>query len=115
MRLTVSSVDSAPDELHGQVPFVVNLLRQIPGSDRPDYWLGSVTPPLRWVVDGAEREITHLVVSARWVGGQFVTGARYLPLNIAYVIDASVLTDARLEFATCAYVAIGVCDVTASA
>jgi len=28
------------------------------------------------VVDGVEREITHLVVSARWVDGQLVTGAR---------------------------------------
>jgi hypothetical protein len=113
MQLTVSSVDYAPDELHGQVPFVVTLLRQIPGSDRPDYWLGSVTPPLRWVVDGAEREITHLVVSARWVGDQFVSGVRFLPLNIAYVTDATLLADARLEFAKCAYMAIGVCDVTA--
>jgi len=43
MQLTVTSVDYAPDELYGQVPFVVNLLRQMPGSDRPDYWLGSVT------------------------------------------------------------------------
>jgi hypothetical protein len=113
VQLTVTSVDYAPDELHEQVPFFVTLLRQIPGSDRPDYWLGSVTPPLRWVVDGAEREITHLVVSARWVGGQFVKGARHLPLNVAYVIDASLLQDARLEFGKCAYVAIGVCDVTA--
>jgi len=85
MQLTVTSVDYAPDELYGQVPIVVNLLRQMPGSDRPDYWLGSVTPPLHWVVDGVGREITHLVVSARWVGGQLVTGARHLPLNIAYV------------------------------
>jgi hypothetical protein len=89
VQLTVTSVDYAPDELHEQVPFFVTLLRQIPGSDRPDYWLGSVTPPLRWMVDGVGREIMHLVVSARWVGGQFVTGARHLRLNIAYVIDAS--------------------------
>lgn len=114
MRLTVTSVDYAPDELHGQVPFVVTLLRQIPGSDRPDDWIGSVTPPLRWVVDGVEREITHLVVSARWVGGQFVTGARRLPLNIAYVTDTTLLDDARLDFDKCAYVAIGVCDANAS-
>jgi hypothetical protein len=114
VRLTVTSVDYAPDELHGQAPFDVALLRQIPGGDRPDYWLGSVTPPLRWVANGVEREITHLVVSARWVGGQFVTGARHLPLNIAYVTDATLLTDAQLDFAKCAYVAIGQCDVAPS-
>ena len=66
---------------------------------------------MEWYVDGAEREVTHLVVSTRWVGGQFVTGARDLPISIAYVKDLSVLEDERLEFSKCAFVAIGVCDV----
>jgi hypothetical protein len=113
MQLTVTSVDYVPDELHEQVPFAVNLLQQIPGSDRPDYWLGSLTPSLRWVVDDAGREIAHLVVSARWVGGRFVSGDRHLLLNIAYAIDTSLLQDPQLDFTECAYVAIGVRDAGA--
>ncbi len=111
MRVTITSVDYAPEDLYEQVPLLVDLLRQLPGSDRPDYWLGHLLHPLEWYVDGVEREVTHLVLSTRWVGGQFVTGARHLPIGIAYVKDRSVLEDARLEFSKCAYVAIGVCDV----
>ena len=36
MELHVTSVDYAPEELHDQVPLVFELLREIPGSDRPD-------------------------------------------------------------------------------
>jgi hypothetical protein len=112
VQLTVTSVDYAPDELYEQAPFVVELLRQMPGKGRDDYWLGSVTPPLRWMVDGVERSITHVVVSARWVGGRFVSGARDLPLNISFVTDASLLDDAQVTASKCVFVAIGVCDET---
>ena len=112
MQLTVSSVDYAPDELYEQAPFVVELLRQMPGKDRDDYWLGSVTPPLRWIVDGVERSITHVVVSARWMGDRIGRGVRTMPLNIAFVTDASLLDDAQVTASKCVFVAIGVCDET---
>ena len=111
MRVTITSVDYAPEDLYEQVPLLVDLLRQVPGTDRPDYWLGYLRHPVEWYVNGAEREVTHLVLSTRWEGGHFVTGARDLPLNISYVKDLSALDDVRLDSAKCAFVAIGVCDV----
>lgn len=111
MRVTITSVDYAPEDLYEQVPILVELLRPIPGSDRPDYWLGRLLHPVEWYVGGEEREVTHLVVSTRLMGGRFVPGARDLPISIAYVKDLSVLGDDRLEFSKCMFVALGVCDV----
>ncbi len=47
MELHVTSVDYAPEELHDQVPLVFELLREIPGSDRPDYWIGRCKTPIQ--------------------------------------------------------------------
>jgi len=111
VRVTITSVDYAPEDLYEQVPILVELLRPIPGSDRPDYWLGRLLHPVEWYVGGEEREVTHLVVSTRLMGGRFVHGARDLPISIAYVKDLSVLGDDRLEFSKCMFVALGACDV----
>lgn len=112
MQLTITSVDYAPADLYDQVPLVVDLMREIPGDDRPDYWVGALRTPIRWLVENRVREVTHLVVSARWVGTSFATGVENLPVGIAYVTDLSVLDDAQLDFAKCAYVAIGIATET---
>ncbi len=112
MRLTVTAVDNGPPELEAQVPAEVSLSHMLPGRDRPDYWLGKLDRPLQWTDDGAEREVTHLVLAARWEGTQIASGAAALPINIAYVIDPSLLHDAALDFAKCAYVGIGTANVT---
>ncbi len=108
MKLSVFAVDYAPGELHEQTPFEIKLLRQIPGSDRPDYWLGELTNQLRWIKDNHERFITHVVVASRWVGTTIEPKVKDLPIGISYVLDSSILTDEQLDFDKCAYVAIGI-------
>ena len=107
MQLTITSVDYAPRDLHEQVPIVVDLIREIPGDDRPDYWLAALKTPIRWLVENHVREVTHLVIAARWEGTTIGAGAQSLPIGIAYVTDQSVLDDEHLDLAKCAYVAIG--------
>lgn len=103
--MTISGVDYAPDDLYEQTPIEVNLLREIPGKDRPDYWLGELVKPLRW----AEKQqmITHLILAARWAGTRIDTSMKSLPVGIAYVTDQTLLEDSELDFKKCAYVAIG--------
>jgi hypothetical protein len=115
MQMTITSVDYAPDELHEQVPIVVELLRPIAAEEDAKYWLGAVRRPIRWLVDGTERAITHIVVTARWVGDRIGAGVRAMPVNIAYVTDATLLDDEQLDMAKGVYVAIGVCDISADA
>ena len=114
MRMTITSVDYAPDELHEQVPLVVSLLRPLAAEEDAKYWLGAVRPPLRWLVDGTERVITHVVVTARWVGDRIEAGVGPMPINIAYVTDATLLDDPQLDMTKVAYVAIGVCAISAA-
>jgi hypothetical protein len=112
MNIKVTGVDYAPDDLYGQTPFTAQILRQLPGPDRQDYWLAELATPLKWQHDGSESLVTHLVVAARWVGGVIAPGAHYLPINIAYVTDQSLLSDTHLDFAKSHYCAIGVADVS---
>src|SRR6516165_2475549 len=105
VRLAVDNVDG-PAALAEQAPILADLLRQIPGPDRPDYWLAVLTRPLIVVLDNHDREITHLVLAARWVGTEIVAGVRHLTIGVAYVTDPSLLADERLSFSKCDYVAI---------
>jgi hypothetical protein len=106
MRLTISDIDSAPPDLEAQAPFTVELLRELPGPDRPDYWLGRLRRPLKWNRDGETVEVTHLVLGARWQGTR-IGRDRKLPVGIAYVTDPTLLQDTHVVFDKCRYVAIG--------
>ncbi len=108
MELQVTSVDYAPEELYDQVPLVFELVREIPGSDRPDYWIAKCKTPIRWIDDNFEKHINYVVVAARWEGTRIEPHVENLPIGISYVLDESVLSDETLDFDKCSYVAIGV-------
>jgi hypothetical protein len=108
MKLSISSVDYAPEELYEQTPFIVKLLRQIPGPDRPDYWLGELESPLNWNNENILTEITHLILAARWVGTQIEPFVENLPVGIAYVTDPAQLQEKTVDFGKRNYVAIGI-------
>lgn len=112
MQLTISSVDYAPEELYEQTPIVVDLVRQIPGDDRPDYWIGTVQRPIHYIKNNVERSITHLILAARWAGTHISPNAQQLPIGIAFVMDSTLLDDAKLDLKKCDYVAIGTSSET---
>jgi hypothetical protein len=107
MKLVVTSVDYAPDDLQSQTPFALELIRQLPGPDRPDYWLGELERPLTWLNENIKEEITHLIVAARWQGTQIGPDIKNLPVGLAYVTDAAQLNAQSVDFAKCKYIAIG--------
>lgn len=93
------------------VPLTITIVRRIPGPDRPDYWLGKLHQPLRWVSETAEEyEVTHLVVAGQWAEPELAPGVVRLPVGIAYVIDESLLDDEVLDVEKIRYVATGVAD-----
>lgn len=106
-RLRVTSVDSAPEDLYSQVPFTAALLRKVAGPDKPDYWLAELEQPLTWLDSGASRQVTHIVVAARYEGQTITETFSRLTIGLAYVTDPSALTDIDLSFSKCRYVAIG--------
>jgi hypothetical protein len=109
-QISIGSVDYAPAELDEQVPLRGSLLKEVPGDDRPDYWIVKLDRPVSWLKDGTARQIRYLVVAARWVGTSIKSGAT-LPVAISYVIDESQVSDDRLHFAKAEYVAIGMAKV----
>jgi hypothetical protein len=110
MRLTITSIDG-PEQLAAKEPLVTDLVRQIPGPDRPDYWIAVLQSPITVVLNNFDLTVTHLVLAARWEGTAIATGATHLPLGIAYVTDLSLLNDPELDFKKCHYVAIGIGSV----
>ena|ERR1700730_1958608 len=112
MQLVISSIDYAPEDLYEQAPIVAELIRELPGDDRPDYWLAKTQRPIKWIKDSVERHITHLVLAASWNGTKIQSGVEHLPVGIAYVTNRSLLDDIHLDFAKCAYVAVGVASDT---
>jgi len=114
MELTISGVDDAPEELQEQTPLVVDLVRELPGDDRPDYWLARLRTPVRWFHENQPRHVNYLVLAARWEGTRIESGVAGLPVGIAFVTDESLLDDARLDFRKCHYAAIGLSHDTAA-
>jgi len=106
-RFRLAEIDSAPRDLYDQLPCDGVLLRSIPGPDRPDYWIARLDRPLRWLDEGTERVIDHLVLAARLQGQSIDAGAEQLMVGVAYVVDPSLLSDATVTFAKIRYVAIG--------
>src|SRR5262245_55257795 len=97
MRMRITALDHAPDDLEAQTPFEAVLMREVPGPDRPDYWLAALRRPLRWVRSDIETKVTHVVLAARWKGTQIGRGMFSLPVKILYVVDASALDDDVLD------------------
>ena len=112
MKINVTSVDHAPPDLEGQMPFQLELLRKILGSDRQgrDHWIAVAAQPIRWVREGQEVLVTHVLVAARWQGTEIGPGMRQVPINISFVTDTSLLEDSVLDIKKCAFVAIGTAD-----
>ena len=113
MEFRLRSVAFAHGDRSDQVPLTVTMLREIPGPDRPDYWLGELKQPLAWVSESeGSFEISHVVLAAQWDNTAICEGATRLPVGIAYVTDVSLLDDERLDLDKIRYVATGVADDT---
>jgi hypothetical protein len=111
----VTALDGAPDEIAAQAPLDGELLRAIPGADRPDYCLVILDRALR-VHPGADLdvgrvaeqldsdgrplvEVRAVVVVARFAGERITPGVRGLAVDLALVLDDTTLRDEVLDFA----------------
>jgi hypothetical protein len=128
----LTRLDIGPAELESELPLRAEALRVMPGSDRPDYVLARFEHPLKYRVplgfDMARADpslrgrdengdfviVQGVVVCARFVGQGFRAGMRDLAINIAYVIDNTIIQDALVDFAKLEYVAVGFVDDAAA-
>jgi hypothetical protein len=64
MRLGIDGIDG-PDILADNAPIFVELVRQIPGPDRPDYWIAALDTALDVTVEKHHQTVTHLILAPR--------------------------------------------------
>lgn len=108
MKLRITEIDYAPEELYSQLPLEVTLVREIPGTDRPDYWLAHLDKPIFWIRNGTETLIAHLILCARYQREGIRPGVGSVTIGIAYVLEETVFSEAILDFKKCHYAAIGI-------
>jgi hypothetical protein len=91
----------------------VVLLREFPGTG---FWVAALPKPVGWLYNGTEISVRHLILSARYMGTRIDRGIRDITVDIAYVVDKSLLADAKLDFEKYKIVAIGeASDITGAA
>jgi hypothetical protein len=103
MFADITELDSGPEELSRSLPLRMRLLRPLSAPDGSDYALAELAKP----IERPDRSITHIIIGARLLGSRIGRGMKDFPVNIAYVIDNSLLNDETLDFAKGEYIAIG--------
>lgn len=129
--ISVDSVETGSDELALQLPVRAQVLRRLPGPDRPDYSLAGLRSPLRL------RSTTHLLVEAgvalagldpatttvhddgsvvalvyglvlapRTAGVRLATAQGPVAVATALVLDTSQMTDRTVRFEKVFYAAV---------
>ncbi len=104
--VVVDAVDVGPPELAEQLPVAAELLRVLPGPDRPDYALAALGSPLRWDAPDGPREVHALVLAPRFVGDRLAPDLRDLWVGLAYVVDLAQLRAPAVDLAMCHYAAV---------
>ena len=138
-KIVITNVDSAPDDLLEQLPVHAELVRILPGSDRPDYSLAVAKKPIHFRTTVASLEqagvdptaadpqmirvhddgsvdllVFGLVLCARVAGETIHLAMKDFPVNIAYIIDNTQLRDASVDFSKSYFAAIGFVSMDAS-
>lgn len=131
--ITIDGIDIGPDDLAAQLPRQAELLRPIPGPDRPDYALAvmkdaplafdttltalreaGVDPAtadpdlIRYHPDGEHVRlfVFGIVLAPRIVGDRIHLSMRGMPVALAYVIDNTAMRDEQLDLTKCFYAAV---------
>lgn len=137
--ISIDAVDVGPADLPAQLPREATLLRMLPGPDRDDYALASLSHPIRFSAttallaegtydvrrlasadprtttvqaDGTVEVLVYAVVLApRLVGEQLHRTMQNFPVALAYVLDPTQLQDAAIDFTKVHYAAVAYVSV----
>ncbi|WP_304111695.1 hypothetical protein [Mycolicibacterium bacteremicum] len=115
-------------EFQNQLPINVRATRQLPGSDRDDYFFGITERALKfhpqpgfdWTraqrdfvgVDEAGHflVVRGIIICSLFSGTQIHSGMRDFAVRVAVVVDNTLHEDERLSFEKCEYVGQGTID-----
>ena len=98
--------DTGLEEWESKLPIKIHFLKPLSSSDGSDYALAALERPLVY----QSKRIDLLIVGARFEGARIGRGMIDFPINIAVVVDNSILNDNAVDFAKGEYVAVGFCN-----
>lgn len=101
-RMEILRIDEGLFELEEKLPITISLLRQIPGENRDDYWIGELDKTLLY----NDSYINYVIVATYFTGTKMLIKENKKTISLAYVLDETVLNDDSLSFEKCKYVAI---------
>jgi hypothetical protein len=107
--IEISAISKGPEELSYQLPIEAKVIRQIPGKDRPDYFVVELDKSVVWVDEkkNINTEVNYIVVCTKKKSQSVANDMKDVLLAIAYVKDESITKDTKLDFTKIAYVADG--------
>lgn len=107
--IEISDILKGPKELSYQLPIEAKVLRQIPGKDRPDYYVVKLEKSVVWIDEEKEinTEVNYIVVCTKKKSQDVANDMKDVLLAIAYVKDESLTDDPKLDFRKITYVADG--------
>jgi hypothetical protein len=105
--LEILGLDYTSDEFDIKTPFTVHLINMIPGSERPDYWIGKLDNSFTWSKQNKEYEINYDTIATRWEGIEFGNNEAFIPVGISFVLDEDQVSETELDLNKVEYVAVG--------
>ena len=107
-KIEISTIEQGPKELELQLPIKAEVIREIPGKDRPDYMVAKLESPIFWVdkAKNINTEISNFVICSKFKGQKVDNSMKDLTIAIAYVIDDSLEDDKILNLKKCKYMAV---------
>lgn len=110
LYFTITSIDTGPVELQEKLPIEGIIFDKLDNEDGAEYYLAELREP----IDSKGRKIDYIIVGARMLGQHIEPNMKELPINIAYVLDNSLLNQQYMDFAKGEFAAIGFATDTSS-
>jgi hypothetical protein len=107
MIVVIRNFDGNPPPQGASEPMRVSLVCRLISRDGSEYWLALPSADFAYeTADGRTLQVSNVIVSPGSLGQSFAPAFEGR-VNVAYVTDSSLLTDAVLDFKKCDYVAHG--------
>ncbi len=107
--IKITAVEDGPHELMQSLPNYCRIFRRLNHSDGSEYYLAELLN----TIEVGTKKIEYVVVGSRFTDGSIMPEIEGLPINIAYVLDHSILYEQDMDFAKCEFCGMGECsDVT---
>lgn len=103
LYFSITGIESGPVGIEDKLPIMGMIFNKLNHEDGAEYYLSLLKEPL----ESKGRKITHIIIGGRFLGQHIGPKMKDLPVNIAYVIDNSLLDQEDMDFTKGEFVAIG--------